>query len=102
MLLRWRHLLSRVSATDRVPVPVHVGGLAVRTGDLIHCDQNGVTNIPLPIAAEVADACEEFCNAESVVLDYCQAGDVSVEGFAEVMKELRSRVKGLKARLRRR
>ena len=82
-------------------VPVHVGGLAVRTGDLIHCDQNGVTNIPLPIADEVADVCEEFCNAEAVVLDYCQAGDVSVEGFAPVMKELRSRLEGLKARLRR-
>lgn len=81
-------------------VPVHVGGLPVLTGDLLHCDQNGVTNIPLSIADEVADVCEEFCNAESVVIDYCEAGDVSVEGFAGVMQELRSRIKGLKARLR--
>ncbi len=82
-------------------VPVHVGGLAVHTGDLIHCDQNGVTDIPLSIADEVADVCEEFCRAESVVLDYCQAGDVSVEGFAEALKELGHRLKGLRAQLRR-
>ena len=82
-------------------VPVHVGGLAVHTGDLMHCDQNGVTSIPLSIADEVADVCEEFCRAESVVLDYCEAGDVSVEGFAEARKELGRRLKGLKDRLRR-
>ncbi len=82
-------------------VPVHVGGLAVHPGDLLHGDQNGVTSIPLSIAAEVADVCDEFCKAESVVLDYCEAGDVSVEGFAEVRKELGRRLKGLKERLRR-
>ena len=82
-------------------VPVHVGGLAVYPGDLLHADQNGVTNIPAEIVGEVADVCEEFCAAESVVLDYCAAGEVANEGYAEALKELGSRVRGLRDRLRR-
>ena len=82
-------------------VPVHIGGLAVYPGDLMHADQNGVTNIPGEIVGEVADVCDEFCAAESVVLDYCSAGNVSNRGYAEALKELGSRVRGLKERLRR-
>ena len=36
-------------------LPVRVGGLMVNHGDLLHGDANGVTNIPLDIAAEVAE-----------------------------------------------
>ena len=82
-------------------VPVHIGGLAVHPGDLLHGDQNGVTSIPLDIAAEVADVCREFCDAESVVLDYCRAGDASVAGFSEALQDLGSRIKALKERVRR-
>ena len=80
-------------------IPVHVGGLAVYPGDLIHADQNGVTNIPGEIAGQVADVCEEFCAAEAVVLDYCSGGRVSVEGFTEARKELGRRLQALKQRV---
>jgi 4-hydroxy-4-methyl-2-oxoglutarate aldolase len=53
--------------------PVRVGGLVVQTGDLLHGDANGVTNIPLELAAEVAGAAEEFVAAENHVLDYVKA-----------------------------
>ena len=82
-------------------VPVHVGGLAVYPGDFLHADQNGVTNIPPEILGEVADVCEEFVAAEAVVLDYCAAGDVTRYGYAEALKELGSRLQGLRKRLRR-
>jgi regulator of RNase E activity RraA len=52
---------------------VRVGGLAVSAGDLLHGDCNGVTNIPLEIAVEVADVAAEFVVAESQVLDYVKA-----------------------------
>ena len=80
-------------------VPVHVGGLEVYPGDLLHADQNGVASIPGEIAGEVADVCDEFCNAESVVLDYCATGEVTKEGYAAALAELGSLVKGLKERL---
>jgi regulator of RNase E activity RraA len=50
--------------------PVRVGGLVVASGDLLHGDCNGVTNIPLEIATEVAAAAEEFVAAEAHVIDY--------------------------------
>ena len=81
-------------------VPVHVGGLAVYPGDLLHADQNGVTNIPAEIAGEVADVCDEYCAAEAVVLDYCAAGNVTAKGYGEALGELGARVKALRLRLR--
>lgn len=53
---------------------VRVGGLAVRTGDLLHGDCNGVSSIPLEFAAEVADAAGEFVAAEVHVIEYVKAG----------------------------
>ena len=82
-------------------IPVHVGGLAVYPGDLLHADCNGVTNIPREIASEVADVCHEFCVAEKVVLEYCAAGQVTLEGFTEASNELGSRLKALRTGLRR-
>src|SRR5947209_8215677 len=35
-------------------VPVHVGGVLIHPGDLLHGDRNGVTAIPNEVAAEVA------------------------------------------------
>src|SRR3954453_18717941 len=48
---------------------VRVGGVTVQPGDLIHADVNGVTTIPLEIAADFADAAVEYVKAESLVLD---------------------------------
>src|ERR1700722_11334516 len=62
-------------------VPVSVGGVQILPGDLLHGDCNGVTTIPLDIAADTADACAEFMAAEAVVLDYLRAGGATVAGF---------------------
>jgi regulator of RNase E activity RraA len=80
--------------------PVRVGGLVVHTGDLLHGDANGVTNIPLELAAEVADVADEFVTAENHVLDYVKAsGSKDVRQLAkcraamgEAMAALRRRV----------
>ena len=53
--------------------PVRVGGLAVSTGDLLHGDANGVTSIPLDLAAEIADVADEFIAAETHILQYVKA-----------------------------
>ena len=82
-------------------VPVHVGGLAVYPGDLLHADQNGVTNIPPEIAGEAADVCAEFVAAEEAVLDYCRGAETTVAGFAEARREMGRRVKQLQERVRR-
>src|SRR3954469_18087004 len=80
--------------------PVRVGGLVVHTGDLLHGDANGVTNIPLELAAEVGDVAAEFVEAENHMLDYVKAtGPKDVRQLAqrraamgEAMTALRRRV----------
>lgn len=79
---------------------VCAGGLVVNSGDLLHGDANGVTNIPLEIAADVADAAAEFIAAEAHVIDYAKlAGPKSVAEFAarraamgEAVAKLRQKV----------
>jgi regulator of RNase E activity RraA len=80
--------------------PIRVGGLVVRTGDLLHGDANGVPNIPLELASEVADAAAEFVAAENHVLDYVkstgpkQLKEFSVKraAMSEALAVLRQRV----------
>ena len=82
-------------------VPVRVGGLAVHPGDLLHADANGVTNIPLEIASEVAEAAAEFVAAEAVVLDFVKTGTRDVRRYAEARKECMDRIAALGRRLAR-
>jgi regulator of RNase E activity RraA len=83
-----------------IKVPVHVGGVAIHPGDLLHGDRNGVTTIPLEVASVVAHACAEYVAAEQVVLDYLRAGGVTPKGYAEARKECAERVEVLARRLR--
>jgi 4-hydroxy-4-methyl-2-oxoglutarate aldolase len=85
-----------------IGLPVHVGGLVVRQGDLLHGDANGVTNIPLEIAAEVADLGDEFIAAEQIVLDYVNGpGPKSPQALGENRKEFQAAVAKLQQRIQR-
>ena len=84
-----------------VGTPVRVGGLMVYTGDLLHGDANGVTNIPPELAAEVADVAAELVAAENHMLDYVKgSGPKDVRqlteqrrmAMGEAMAALRRRV----------
>ena len=81
-------------------IPVHVGGVMVSPGDLLHGDRNGVTTIPNEIADQVAPACAELAAAEAVILDYLKAGKVDPKGFAAARKESQERIAALGKRLR--
>ena len=48
-----------------VAEPVEVGQLTIGNGDLLVCDEDGVTRVPLEIAAKVATACAEVRETES-------------------------------------
>jgi regulator of RNase E activity RraA len=84
-----------------VGVPVHVGGVTVQQGELLHGDRNGVTTIPREIASEVADACVEFMAAEAVILEYLKGPLLSPRGFAEARDECKRGVAAIEKRVRR-
>ena len=72
-------------------LPVRVGGLMVNQSDLLHGDANGVTSIPIDIAAEVADVAEEFIAAEDIVMKYVKApGKKNIAEYDKLRKEFQS------------
>lgn len=90
------------SQTVDVDQPVRVGGLQVRPGDLLHGDANGVTNIPLDIAADVADAAGEFVAAEKLIIDYAQAeGEKTIAEMMDRRKAMGAAIAALRQRVSR-
>ncbi len=77
-------------------VPVMVGGLQVKPGDLLHADANGIVQIPHAIAPLVAEFCEPFMEAERIPLDYLQTSTPSVEEYREIMAKFRKRTAELR------
>lgn len=85
-----------------VGLPVRVGGLVVKTGELLHGDENGVTSIPLEIADEMADVADEFVSLEKEVIEYMQGpGDKTRERGGQLLSELSAAVGDMKKRLSR-
>jgi regulator of RNase E activity RraA len=84
----------------QLDIPVHVGGVMIRPGDLLHGDRNGVTVIPLDIASAVAGACLEFVAAEGILLDYLKTEKVTPEGYAAAQAQSKERIEILARRLK--
>jgi regulator of RNase E activity RraA len=66
-----------------VNVPVTVDGLRILPGDLMHGDLNGVTSIPLDIAAQVPEMADRIHTEEASLMDYIKGPDFSTESFIE-------------------
>jgi 4-hydroxy-4-methyl-2-oxoglutarate aldolase len=85
-----------------IGTPVHVGGLYIRHGDLIHGDRNGITTIPLEIAAEVGDAAADVTAAERLLIEFTERkDDKRVEDLVAVTKEVESKFAEIRARVSR-
>lgn len=85
-----------------VGVPVRVGGLTVRMGDLLHGDANGVTNIPPEIVTELVEITPPFIAAEKIVLDYVNGpGAKTAQGLRDVRNEFQKVVADITKRVSR-
>ena len=62
-----------------VGVDVHVDGMDVRPGDLLHGDVNGVLVIPEGIADRVAEQVQKVRDAEREVLEFVRQPGLTVE-----------------------
>ena len=79
---------------------VHVGGIAIFPGDLLHGDCNGVAVVPNDIASDAAHICEEFVAAEQVILDYLKTDEPTPAGLAEARAESSRLITALGERVR--
>ena len=81
-------------------IPVQVGGITVRPGDLIHGDRNGVVIIPPAIAAQVAAMADDFIAAEQEVLSYLQsAHPPTVAGYRDAVARMQGKMADLKGHI---
>ncbi len=59
--------------------PVEVAGLEVRSGDLLHGDQHGVTQIPEEIADRIDGAVQAVAERERLIIGAAQAQPLDLE-----------------------
>jgi regulator of RNase E activity RraA len=70
-------------------LPVKVGGLWVRPGDLVHCDQHGAVTVPPEIAGKIPDAVARVEADERRIIGVCQSPDFSAERLKDLYKQIR-------------
>jgi 4-hydroxy-4-methyl-2-oxoglutarate aldolase len=70
-------------------IPVKVGGVWVKPGDLIHGDQHGVLTLPEDIAPRIPEAIAKVEADEKKIISTCQAPGFTAEKLKEVYKQIR-------------
>ncbi len=68
--------------------PVEIGGLTVRSGDLLHGDQHGVLSIPLEIAERIEEGVVKVDRMEREIINYCQSPGFTRQGFEELYRRV--------------
>ncbi len=79
-------------ATGRVPghgpfnmidhdIPVNVAGLVIMPGDILVCDGDGITRVPVEIAEDVLEKCAEVRARESATFEYFRKPNFTLEDW---------------------
>ncbi len=66
-----------------VDIPVEVGGLRIRPGDIIHADLNGVISVPAAIASTIPEEAAEVLEMERGLRDMIADERTSTEAIRE-------------------
>lgn len=67
-------------------IPVHIGGLTIAPGDLLHGDLNGVHSIPWSVTDRLPGAVEQIRAHEAELIALCRAPDFSVGKLADILR----------------
>ncbi|MEO8157307.1 MAG: RraA family protein [Betaproteobacteria bacterium] len=70
-----------------VAEPVTLGGLTVRTGDLLHGDGHGVLSIPPQVAADLPAIVARFKKQEQGIIEYCRSAAFTVDGLKNLLDQ---------------
>ena len=70
-------------------LPVKLGGLWVKPGDLIHCDQHGAVTIPADLVPKVAEAVRRVEADERKIIEVCQSREFSADKLKDLYKQIR-------------
>ena len=69
-----------------IGIPVTIGGLTVKTGDLLHGDKHGVSHIPFELADRIPEMVQTIADYEAKTIGVCKSSDFSMEQLKEIAK----------------
>jgi 4-hydroxy-4-methyl-2-oxoglutarate aldolase len=69
-------------------IPIKVGGVWVKPGDLLHADQHGVVVLPEELAPKIPEAIAKVEAREREIISACQAPDFTAEKLKAVYQRL--------------
>jgi len=69
--------------------PVKVGGLQIKSGDLLHGDLHGVQSIPLALARLVPDVAAQISAREQTLIALCRSADFSLAKLRAFLAQAR-------------
>jgi regulator of RNase E activity RraA len=70
-------------------IPIKVGGVLVKPGDLIHGDQHGVCTIPHDIATKIPEAIAKVEADEREIISVCQSPGFTADKLKDLFKRIR-------------
>jgi regulator of RNase E activity RraA len=71
----------------RVGVPVHIHGLVVRSGDLLHGDENGLLAVPAGYEDQLPAKVDQVRSQEKRLMDWVRSEAFSIDGFHDFVVE---------------
>lgn len=71
-------------------VEVEIGGVAIKPGDLLHGDADGIVTVPINIMPQIALMCEKLTDMEKEWLDYVDSGRASPAGITDARNKYNS------------
>ena len=70
-------------------IPIKVGGVLIKPGDLVHGDQHGVCTIPHDIAGKIPEAIAKVEADEREIISACQSPGFTADKLKELFKRIR-------------
>lgn len=71
----------------RPGVPIHVCGMVVKPGDILHGDENGLISVPAGIEDRLPEAVETVRRRERKVMEYVRGADFKLDHFKQAVVE---------------
>jgi 4-hydroxy-4-methyl-2-oxoglutarate aldolase len=67
--------------------PVEIGGLKIKSGDLIHGDCHGVLTIPPEIVSEIPQEVGRIVSSERELIQFCRSPQFSLKGLSDRLEQ---------------
>ena len=71
----------------RAGVPVQIEGMVVKSGDVLHGDQNGLVAVPNVPIEKIASAVDKVRSRERKLMDWVRSERFSLDGFTDFVVE---------------